>query len=159
MNNLNNLKNLDSSQRVIRSLVYVQHSYIAGDRLTYLNINEKANDQTSQVLENPPPYPLLVQPPSMPPTARAILEATADLNVIITAIKQIIAPPNVKEGGGTLLTNPVTNPVVDCRRFEAEMLSITGAKNEFMAEDQDRKGAYNDLIGIEIDLIASDIVI
>jgi hypothetical protein len=122
-------------------------------------MNEKANDQTSQVLENPPPYPLLVQPPSMPPTARAILEATADLNVIITAIKQIKAPPNVSAGGGTLLTNPVTNPVVDCRRFDAEMLSITGAKNEFMAEDHDRKGAYNDLIGIDIDLIASDTVI
>ena len=125
-------------------------------------MKEKAKDQTSHVLENPPPYPLFVQPPSSPPTARAILEATVDLNVAIKAIKQISAPPNVKAKGGTLFISPV----VDRRRFEAEILRSTGANSECMAEDQDCRGVYNDLIGIvmdfigmEMDLIASDILI
>ena len=120
-----------------------------------MNINEKAKDQTSHVLENPPPYPLFVQPPSIPPTARAILDATVDLNVAINAIKQIRAPPNVSAKGGTLFISPV----VDCRRFDAEMLSSTGANSEWIAEDQDLKGVYNDRNGIDMDLIASDIVI
>ena len=56
--------------------------------LTYLKINEKANDHTSHVLEKPPPYPLFVQPPSISLTARANLEVNLDLNRAITAVNK-----------------------------------------------------------------------
>ena len=107
---------------MIASHININYSNLKGG-LTYLNMNEKAKDQTSHVLENPPPYPLFVQPPSIPPTARAILFATVVLNVTIKAIKQIRAPPNVNAKGGTLFISPV----VDCRRFEAEILNDTFA--------------------------------
>lgn len=56
--------------------------------LTYLKIKEKANDQTSHVLEKPPPYPLFVHPPSISLTARANLLVNFDLNRAIIAVNR-----------------------------------------------------------------------
>ena len=62
-------------------------------------MNENAKDQTSHVLENPPPYPLFVHPSSIAPTASAILLAKLDLKFATNAMSTIKAPPNAKVAG------------------------------------------------------------
>ena len=59
-------------------------------------MNENAKDHTSQVLENPPPYPRFVHPSSIAPTASAILLAKLDLKFATRAMSSIKAPPNAK---------------------------------------------------------------